>query len=189
MVDWTNLSYLQQGTPRQQAVYQVLVRLGIFEALQPFSPVLAGTIPLDIDLPESDLDVICEANDLDAFQYAVEKAFGTQPGFRIERFLTGKNMSVVANFNVDGVAVEVFGQPKPVNQQNAYRHMLIEARLLELGGEAAKQAIRHLKASGLKTEPAFARYFRLEGDPYQTLLTLYEYDLEKLKDCIAGLTL
>ena len=52
--------------------------------------------------------------------------------------------------------------------------MVVEARLLELGGDPARQAIRRLKQSGLKTEPAFARYFQLEGDAYQVDLRLID---------------
>lgn len=68
--------------------------------------------------------------------------------------------------------LEIFGQPLPVTEQNAYLHLLVEARLLSIGGERAKREIRRLKRAGLKTEPAFTRYFRFEGKPYQTLLQL-----------------
>jgi hypothetical protein len=37
----------------------------------------------------------------------------------------------------------------------------------------AHREIRRLRRAGLKAEPAFARYFGLEGDPYEALLALH----------------
>jgi hypothetical protein len=34
--------------------------------------------------------------------------------------------------------------------------------------------VRSLKATGIKTEPAFAQALGLSGDPYQTLLAMYD---------------
>ncbi|HRF37192.1 MAG TPA: DUF4269 domain-containing protein, partial [Saprospiraceae bacterium] len=56
--------------------------------------------------------------------------------------------------------------------QNAYRHLLIEARLLEERGPEFRQQIIELKQQGVKTEPAFARLLGLEGDAYEALLRL-----------------
>ena len=72
------------------------------------------------------------------------------------------------------------GQACPVSQQRAYRHMVVEARLLELGGEPLQSAIIALKRSGLKTEPAFARCLGIHGDPYLALLALEALDDEAL---------
>jgi hypothetical protein len=77
--------------------------------------------------------------------------------------------------------IQVFGQPRPVIEQNAYRHMVVEGRLLAIGGEKARQEIQRLKRNGLKTEPAFARYFNLQGDPYEVLLQLSRLNESELK--------
>lgn len=169
--DWATLTYLQTGTPRQQLAYPVLVQ--VMAKLADYQPVLAGTIPLDIDLPESDLDVICHADELEPFAEQVRGQFSHHQGFRIGEFVIGGQPSIVANFWLEGFQIEVFGQARPVVEQSAYRHMAVEARLLRMGGERAKWAIRSLKAAGMKTEPAFAQYFGLAGDPYQALLDLY----------------
>lgn len=171
-IDWSDISYLRRGTGRQQQAYEALRDLGVLRHLSRYTPRLVGTIPLDIDVDGSDLDIICEAHDLDAFARLVTTRYGGRPGFRLRHKVINDSPTVVANFNFAGFPVEIFGQPRPVTEQNAYRHMLVEARLLAIGGEAARQAIRQLKQSGLKTEPAFARYFRIEGDPYQALLAL-----------------
>jgi len=83
----------------------------------------------------------------------------------------------VARFTLDGIFIELFGQALYVDPQRAYRHMIIESRLLDLFGKDVRNNIREIKLSGLKTEPAFGQYFKLEGDPYLALL-----ELEKLSD-------
>lgn len=176
---------LSQGTARQQEAYRVLQNLDIFNVLESYTPVLTGTIPLGIDVPGSDLDIICEAHELSDFQHAVMNAFGGAEAFTIKQKQIGDLPSVVANFYCGYFAVEIFGQARAVTRQNAYRHLLVESRLLEIGGEAARQAIRDLKQSGMKTEPAFAHYFKLKGDPYQVLLELSLLNPYELRAVIA----
>jgi uncharacterized protein DUF4269 len=60
--------------------------------------------------------------------------------------------------------------------------MLVEYRILHIAGDTTRQAIRDLKKEGLKTEPAFAQYFNLEGDPYQALIELENLDDDALKE-------
>ncbi|RZL37072.1 MAG: DUF4269 domain-containing protein, partial [Pedobacter sp.] len=59
MIDFQDISYLKNGNERQKSAYQTLIKYQIFEKLSGFNPLLAGTIPIDIDIPESDLDIIC----------------------------------------------------------------------------------------------------------------------------------
>lgn len=179
MIDWTDLSYLRAGTPRQRSAYAALNQLGIFSHLQPFTPLLAGTIPLNIDLPSSDLDIICEARDLNVFQQTLTHYYAHQQNFALRRKAMDRIDSLVGNFSFGGFAVEIFGQPRPVFEQNAYRHMEVEARLLAFDPQA-RDTIRAFKAAGMKTEPAFARYFHLQSDPYQALLELYPLDDREL---------
>jgi len=183
-INFRNPAYLARGNARQQRAYRALQSLGIFRILRAYTPVLAGTIPLNIDIPGSDLDIICKACDLDAFARAVTDAFGAHAGFRVKRKVIKGVESVIVNYDYGGFPIEIFGQPKPVTEQNAYRHLLVEARLLKIGGESARRAIRQLRRAGLKTEPAFARYFQLEGDPYEGLLRLGELSEEELRKTI-----
>ena len=169
---WDEISYLKEGTPRQQQAFETLTALGIFDVLQIYTPVLIGTIPLDVDVETSDLDVACYAPDLALFAREVTVLYGSQPHFRLRHKQVRGAPSVVASFKYDGFEIQFFAQPQPVERQYGYRHMLVEARLLALGGEAARHAIRELKRSGIKTEPAFAAYFHLKGDPYELLWEL-----------------
>ncbi len=179
--NWHDASYLQTGSPRQRSAFRALTRLRALAALRAHDAVLAGTIPLNIDIENSDLDIICEAHDLTAFTQLVTEQFERHAGFAVEQKIREGIPRVVARFRFADFPVEIFAQPVPVRRQRAFRHMVVEARLLALGGEAARQSIRAFKQSGLKTEPAFARYFGISGDPYLELLRLGDLDDEGLK--------
>ncbi len=167
-----SLAYLREGTPRQRAAAAALAKLAVFEELAEFGPLLAGTIPLDVDLPGSDLDLLCEAHDLDAFQAAARASFGHCHGFAVHRAEHQGLRAAVVRFQAEGFAFELFGQPLPATQQQAFLHLLAEARLLAAGTSDDREAIRALKVEGLKTEPAFAERFVLPGEPYATLRQL-----------------
>lgn len=171
---------------RLEQAHQILQDLGIFEILREYSPTLAGTVPLGIDIPGSDLDVICEVYDLQDFRDCVVTAFGDKKDFRIKRTLINNLPTIVASFHNAGYPIEIFGQPRPIEKQNAYRHMQIEARLLAIGGEQARKTIRYLKEAGFKTEPAFAQYFCIEGDPYQRLLEMAGTSDQELLQIVQG---
>jgi len=143
------------------------------EALQPFHPVLCGTVPLGIDIASSDLDVICEASDLGSFEQTLHRSFSHLPAFVTRLTQIDGLPTCVCTFTAGDFTTEVFAQPRPVTEGNAYRHMVVEARLLRLAGGVAADAIRQLKEEGLKTEPAFAAFFGLMGNPYDALLQLY----------------
>ena len=163
---------LASGTSRQKEAFQALTDTQVFEHLKEYSPVLAGTIPLDVDIPESDLDVICSSDNLEKFAMEVEKHFGNEEAFSVHHTVKRDQPTVIARFKAKGFQFEIFAQTASVFTQPAVVHMLIEARLLSFAPPEAKAKIRQLKHSGLKTEPAFAETFALEGDPYEELLRI-----------------
>ncbi|MBF6614232.1 MAG: DUF4269 domain-containing protein [Chloroflexi bacterium] len=179
-----NISSLLKGTARQMDAYHALLNLALFSVLRDYSPALVGAIPLDIDVEESGLGIICEAQDLEAFARRVADAYKKRRDFNIHPETISGMPSVVARFTSGGFNIEITGQPKPVTEQSAYRLMLVEARLLEIGGSRARNAIRELKRDGLKTEPAFAQYFDLEGDPCASLLQLSSLSEDALGDAV-----
>lgn len=177
MRNWPDIAYLLRGNKKQQAAYHALHNVGILKQLLAFDPILVGTIPIDIDIDTSDLDIILCAQDFQELAQIVRKHYQHHTDF-YERF---SQESYVANFFAHGFEFELFAQDKPTIQQNAYRHMLIEYRILKFASDTIRQAIRQLKQDGLKTEPAFAQYFSLEGDPYEALLELEKLDDETLQ--------
>ncbi|WP_144937730.1 DUF4269 domain-containing protein [Paenibacillus sp. 32O-W] len=177
---WKSTEYLRRDTPRQQRAYEALAGLQINERLQPFDPVLAGTIPLGIDTEASDLDIICNAVP-SLLADALSSHYSSLPGFTLHETIKQGIPALVCRFQFEGWPIEIFGQPIPVAEQNALIHMDIEHRLLCLAGPAAKQAIMQFKREGCKTEPAFARFFRIKGDPYEALLVLARCSDEELR--------
>lgn len=170
MTDFLNINYLKSGTERQQKAFEVLNENLILQKLSEFKPVLIGTIPINIDIASSDLDIACYWENKNHFIEIVKRNFSEERHFQIfEREINGFE-SVVANFFLDDFEIEIFGQNLPVSEQFGYRHLLIEAEILNKYGEDFRRKIIELKKSGLKTEPAFAQLLDLKGDSYQALL-------------------
>ncbi|HEX8327327.1 MAG TPA: DUF4269 domain-containing protein [Hymenobacter sp.] len=178
---------MQHGTPRQREAHETLQILKLWQTLADFGPVLAGTVPLNIDVPGSDLDVLCEVHPLMEAQFsAVLRAqYGHLPGFCLRRTTIGGLNCTISTFFYLGTEIEVFGQAVPAVQQRAFRHMVVEHAILQAGGEAWRQAVQHLKTQGLKTEPAFAALLHLPGDPYEALLTLEDKTPAELQALLA----
>lgn len=170
-MNWRDIAYLASGTLRQRSAYDNLTDLRILEALADFDAVLASTVNTDIDIGSSDLDVICEARDLAAFEAQLVSLYGMKAGFEI-RASDVSPPALVARFYHCDWEYEVFGQDVRIERKNAYRHLVQTHRVLVVGGEEWRKAIRMLKQQGIKTEPAVAQCLRLSGDPYQAVLSL-----------------
>ena len=150
---------------------EALSRANVLPKLAAFNPHVVGTPPLGLDIPTSDIDVICFAPDADAFTRAIWNAFGGRAGFRMWQKIAG-GRAVVATFADVGWVFELFGQGCQISEQFGWRHFLVERRLLALGGDIFRAAVMRRRIDGMKTEPAFAAVLGLEGDPYQALLSL-----------------
>ena len=168
MIDFTTVNYLKEGNERQKRAYEVLLKHKIFEKLSDYSPLLAGTIPIEIDIEGSDLDIICEVKDSAEFEKFLIQVFENFD-VKIKKSDTDNEEFLVCNFELEEFPVEIFGQNKPVIEQNAYRHMIAEYKILEGKGKDFKQKIIELKKKGIKTEPAFGILLGLEN-PYEDLL-------------------
>lgn len=157
------------------AYKEALAHSGVLTLLAAFDPHVAGTPPLGLDLPESDIDILCHAPDPQVFAVAVWDSFCDRPGFAMWQW-QGSDRPVVARFHCAGWLFELFGQARPVAAQLGWRHFAIERRLLALGGEPLRTAVMARRHAGTKTEPAFAQVLGLTGDPYAALLTLEQLD-------------
>ncbi|MFP6740345.1 MAG: DUF4269 domain-containing protein [Alphaproteobacteria bacterium] len=181
--------YSRRGNSRQRAAYTTLMDLALFERLAAYGPVLAGTIPIAIDVADSDLDILCRVSDFMGFANDVEAKFAGRTRFRMSKVVVRQGApSLKASFIHGGFEVEIFGQDRPVIEQWGYRPMVVEARLLDLGGAALRTAIMALRHQGLKTEPAFARLLGLAGDPYEAMVELEtssDDELRRLLDNLA----
>ena len=171
-MNFEGIEYLKNGTAKQRRVYEVLSTDGIVDKLATFDPVVVGTIPIGIDLPDSDIDICCCFEDEESFVNTLTARFGDQQGFSIRPSRKSNDHALVASFIIADFEIEMFGQRLPTRQQLAYRHMVIEHKLLEEKGADFLEQVLELKRQGLKTEPAFALLLGLDGDPYTALLSL-----------------
>lgn len=184
--EWKEISYLKRGSDRQRTAFETLQGLQILEILRSYDPILVGTVPLEIDIPGSDLDVVCQAEKMNRFAELVTRYYGSRPAFRSKQDVRDMVPTVVAGFETETFPIEIFAQTLPTTEQRAYRHMVVEARLLEIGGSVARRAIRQLKIDGRKTEPAFAAYFQIPGDPYEQLFRLYDWNDRRLREAVVS---
>lgn len=170
MINFTNIEYLKTGNQKQIQAYKILTENKVLSNIAVFEPILVGTIPINIDIENSDLDIICYwKNKLD-FIAKLKAVFSSQTDFILRETLIDNEETVVVNFKIDNFEIEVFGQNIPTKYQNGYRHMIIEYNILQSKGENFRQEIINLKQKGYKTEPAFGFLLGLKGDPYQELL-------------------
>ncbi|PKR76846.1 DUF4269 domain-containing protein [Halalkalibacillus sediminis] len=170
---YNSIDYLTNGSSKQKRSFDVINELKIMSALSEFDPVLCGTIPLNIDIKDSDLDIIMEVHDFDLFGKMVLNLYSDYQDFRIKRIMIRELLVIKANFKYREFEFELFGQPKPVKKQNAYLHMIIEDFLLK-ERPRLKEEIIQLKESGFSTEAAFCEVLGLSGDPYEQLIVYGE---------------
>lgn len=170
MIDFSTIEYLKSGNERQILTYKTLTKNKVLEVLIEFDPILVGTIPINIDIENSDLDIICFWQNKNHFIEKVTFLFKNKSDFTIRETVINQHESIVANFKLDDFEIEIFGQNIPTKNQNGYRHMIIEYQILESRDENFRQEIIKLKQNGYKTEPAFAKLLGLKNDPYIELL-------------------
>jgi len=170
--DFYDINYLNKGSEIQKRGFLELVKTNVLDLLKSYDPVLAGTLPLDLFIEGSDLDILCYAPELNLFESFVINQFATQHRFTIYRSPVNGIDSVISQFETSEFRYEIFGQPIPTRSQQAYQHLVIEEKILSIQGAVFRKQVVALKKAGLKTEPAFAQLLGLKGDPYAALLAL-----------------
>lgn len=168
--NWSDISYLKIGTPRQRDMYQALQRHRTLDLLAAYDPVVVSTICLNIDTPASDIDILCYAQNSESFTDCLNLHFSAAENFQLRR---RTDEAIICNFSIPGFAIEIFGCRTPIKQQRAYQHLLVSARLLAIHGEKLRSKLQKRKTSGQKTEPALAELLGLSGDPYQAVVNLH----------------
>lgn len=167
MHNWLDIEYLRSGNDRQKESYLLLQEINIMSILHPFDPILVGTIPIGIDIPESDLDIICCVNDPLLIQEYVLQYFSKCRSF--SDYV--KDNVYVANFEYKTLYFEIYATNTATISQYGYRHMIIEDRILNLCDNSFREKILNLKEEGYKTEPAFGYLLKME-ESFSDLITL-----------------
>jgi hypothetical protein len=174
-LNFESIEYLKDGNEKQQRAYESLTSHSVLEILKDFDPRLVGTIPIDIDIDTSDLDIVCCWENKNLFLETLIENFADQRAFILAEKKIRTRETILANFQLDGFGIEIFGQNRSTKEQEGYRHMIVEYNILRSRDENFRQQIRDLKRAGLTTEEAFAKQLHLTGDPYQELLTFGGY--------------
>ena len=169
-MNFLTLDYLKDGSEIQKRIHFVLEKHQIFDKLKKYNPILTGTFPININIKNSDLDIILESDDLIEAKDFFINEFQNQKEFDIQFCKINDIDSLVCNFILEEFPIELFAQNIPTKLQNAYRHMVKEYEILEKEGEEFRKQIINLKEKGWKTEPAFAELLGLKGNPYEELL-------------------
>ena len=176
--NWRNLDYLQNGNVRQRQVYHLLNKTRLMDRLLPYDAALVSTVCVGWDLPDSDLDIIVNADRADNSRLGdrLKQEFSHYADFSISRW-DNQPWPVICRFSLPWEKIELFAYPTPLEQQAAWRHLTQMQRLANLLGKAFSQKVKELKKAGSKTEPAIAKLLGLAGEPFQAVL-----DLEKIAD-------
>lgn len=169
-MNFKSIDYLKNGSQLQKEAHKALAENRAMEKLANFQPLLVGTIPIDIAIKDSDLDIVCSFEDKEVFKEEIQGNFSNYPQFSMMEKIFQDEPTVIVRFMMDNFPVEIFAQNKLSFQQMAFQHMLIEHEVLTDRGEEFRKEIIRLKESGLKTEPAFALLLNFKGDPFQALL-------------------
>ncbi|MFD2556776.1 DUF4269 domain-containing protein [Sphingobacterium tabacisoli] len=166
-IDFKDTAYLKEGNKKQKQAYRIITEHQILDVVKDYDPIVVGTIPIDIDIEGSDIDIILQATELDALRELLTKHFSKYQTFQI--IFSGDEI-LTCSFETEGTAIELFAKDEITTNQNGYRHMIKEYEILQSKGPDFAQKIRDLKRKGIKTEPAFCKMLDIKGDPYIELL-------------------
>ena len=171
MKQFDSIEHLKTGNDKQRKIFELITKYRVFEILKEFDPILAGTIPIEVDTDKSDLDIICYWKDKYLFSQTLKSNFSSFDGYQQKEKEKRDHLTIMACFSIEGFEFEIFGQNRPTKTQEANRHMIIEHKLLLKHGEQFRHQVIELKKQGVKTEPAFAQLLGLETDnPFDKLL-------------------
>ncbi|MBB2951366.1 DUF4269 domain-containing protein [Sphingobacterium sp. JUb56] len=166
-IDFRNINYLKLGNTKQRKTHKIITKYQLFEILNDYKPILVGTIPINIDIEESDVDIILQAHNLKKLTQLLLKSFAQFAQFRLSTFNNG---ALTSNFMLEDTLIEIYATDIDTEKQNGYLHMIKEYEILQARKDSFKMEIIKLKKQGIKTEPAFCKLLNISGDPYVELL-------------------
>lgn len=161
MDDWSNIAYLQSGTPRQQDAWRVLVESDIFMVLASYDAVLVGAIPLGLDTMLSEVEIICHTPDLEVLAHELRMYYGDASFFELVHLDDSVPPTLICRLGHKNFTLEIRAQPIPVAEQVAMRLLEVEARLLRHASHDAHRGIQARMDAGQSLHAAFTEYFQL----------------------------
>ena len=98
IVNFRTIEYLKSGNERQKLAFSEIKKHKVLEKLKKYNPILTGTIPIEIDVPESDLDIICECQNHSEFKAYLLDQFSQKKDFKVYSILQNEIESTIAEF-------------------------------------------------------------------------------------------
>jgi len=144
----------------------------IMKLLSSCRPLIAGSHPLNIAVSASDCDIIIEADEFTKTEKHLRDLFSGMPSFKFWRHSDKNVPAMIASFFVDEISFEIFCQQIQSVKQKAYKHFLAVERILKYAGPSFAELVLQERLRGTKTEAAFAKILRLEGNPFDEMSRL-----------------
>ena len=166
-IDFKNINYLKFGNSKQKEIYRIVKENNILEILNDYNPIIVGTFPININIDNSDVDIILQVKN---FKYLVDLLKENFSKFNNFKLNSKDNNVLVCNFEIENYPFEIFAQNLDTEKQYGYLHMIKEYEILVEKDDFFAEKIRILKRNGIKTEPAFCELLNIKGDPYIELL-------------------
>ena len=165
---------------RLTSARQALAASNIMEGLSLYQPTVVSTIWAGLDIETSDINILCSYQDEAAYRSDLEQFLSSFEFIEIE----SGEQRVVARFQFQNFPFEIFASPTPIEDQSGWRHFQIMQRLVELPYPTLISDLVNCKRRGMKTEPAIAKLLRLEGDPYESVLSLEQLSALQLGEFV-----
>ncbi|MCX6125505.1 MAG: VOC family protein [Proteobacteria bacterium] len=149
----------------------------LLQRLLPWDPVISGSVPLGVDVADSDIDVLLWHPDLKRAGSEISAALEslgriewTQEACRQGECLVGRLNCGFPFESTFQFVIEFFVSNVSSFEQHSHLHLLAEYKILVQEGLGFREGIRKLKSTGLSTEQAFCQKLGIVGDPYEALL-------------------
>ncbi len=178
--------YLKEGNETQKKLFDDLETWKILKSLHGFKPTVVGTIPLGVDLPNSDVDILTKFNLPSHLVKICYAKFRNFEKFHLEEKNIHGEPTILVKFKTRLFHYEIFGQKIEPNLQEGFIHMKVEERILNLATKSFRDKVLELKRGGMKTEPAFSQLLGLHGDPYKRISELANATDTHLKQLISN---
>ncbi|WP_167881155.1 DUF4269 domain-containing protein [Leptospira gomenensis] len=182
--NFSSPNFLKNGNLKQRKIWEEIKRHSIFDSISKYGPVFAGTVPLEIDIDESDVDILCSYKDSEEFKLELGTSFSRFYDFEIEEKNFQNLATIITRFRIENFKYEIFAQPIPVESQMGFVHMIVEHRILTFAVPEFGEKIKDLKLRGRTTEQAFCDLLRIDEDPYEYLFELRTWSDPEIKNLI-----
>mgnify|MGYP004715106569 CR=1 FL=1 len=67
-IDFKAIAYLENGNALQQKTFRIISEYNILQILKEYHPLVVGTIPINIDIENSDVDIILQTDHVEKLQ-------------------------------------------------------------------------------------------------------------------------